>query len=90
MPTIKDIIVRKPSEGEREQFLTWPTWTCDPSTFDWAYTEQETCLVIEGKVTVTDGHDSVRFGPGDVVIFPKDLECTWTIEQAVVKHYHFS
>jgi hypothetical protein len=58
-------------------------------TFDWAYTEKETCLLLEGKVTVTDGKNSVSFGPGDLVVFPEDLECTWHVTEAVKKYYNF-
>jgi uncharacterized cupin superfamily protein len=89
MPTVKDVIVRKPTEKEAAACKAWPIWKCEPSTFDWAYTEKETCLLLEGKVTVTDGKYSVSFGPGDLVIFPEDLECTWHVQQAVTKHYNF-
>jgi len=89
MPTVKDVIVRKPTEEEAKTCRAWPIWKCEPSTFDWAYTEKETCLLVEGKVTVTDGKDSVSFGPGDLVVFPEDLECTWNVHQAVTKHYNF-
>jgi uncharacterized cupin superfamily protein len=89
MPTVKDVIVRKPNEEEIQTFETWPIWKCEASTFDWAYTEKETCYLIEGKVTVTDSKDSVNFGPGDVVVFPEDLECTWNVHEAVTKHYNF-
>jgi len=89
MPTVKDVIVRKPSEEEAENCKKWPIWTSEPSTFDWAYTEKETCLLVEGKVTVTDGKDSVSFGPGDIVVFPEELECTWQVHEAVRKHYNF-
>ena len=90
MPTVKDIIVKKPTDQEQETCTSWPIWKSDPSTFDWAYTETETCLLLEGKVTVSDENDSVSFGAGDMVVFPKDLECTWHVEQAVKKHYNFS
>ncbi len=91
MPTVKDVIVRKPSDAEAETCKAWPIWKCQTSAFDWEYTEKETCLLIEGKVTVTDkdGKDSVTFGPGDFVIFPQDLECTWNVHEAVTKHYNF-
>lgn len=40
---------------------TWPTWSCEKSTFPWQYSEDETCWVIEGKVIVTaeDGAESL-------------------------------
>ena len=31
----------------------WPIWTCDDSSFDWTYDDKETCLLLEGEVTVT-------------------------------------
>ncbi|HIJ52461.1 MAG TPA: cupin domain-containing protein [Planctomycetes bacterium] len=89
MPTVKDVIVKKPSDEEAEGCKAWPIWKCEPSTFDWAYTEQETCLLLEGKVTVMDGTNSVSFGAGDLVVFPEDLECTWNVQEAVKKHYKF-
>jgi len=89
MPTIKDVIVKKPSEDETQTCKAWPIWKCQPSSFDWAYTEKETCLLLEGEVTVSDGNDSVSFGAGDLVVFPQDLECTWNVKQAVTKHYNF-
>ena len=90
MPTVEDVVVRKPSEEEVQNCKAWPIWRCEPSTFDWAYTEKETCLLIEGKVTVRDGQRSVSFAAGDLVTFPKDLNCTWEIQEAVLKHYTFS
>ena len=89
MPKVRDVIVRKPNQKEIAACKAWPIWNCQPSTFDWQYTEKETCLILEGKVTVTDDTDSVSFGPGDLVIFPQDLECTWQVKETVKKHYNF-
>ena len=89
MATVKDIVVKKPSDEEDAKCRSWPIWKCEPSTFDWSYTEKETCLLLEGQVTVSDDNDSVSFGPGDMVIFPSDLDCTWHVEKAVTKHYNF-
>ena len=90
MPTVKDVIVKKPSDDETTTCRAWPTWQCQPSTFDWVYTEKETCLLLEGEVTVTDADkNSVSFGPGDMVTFPEGLECTWNVAKSVRKHYNF-
>ena len=89
MPTIKDVIVRKPTKQETAECSQWPIWECEPSMFDWVYTEKETCLIIEGEVTVSAGDDSVSFGPGDLVIFPEGLECNWNVSKAVKKYYNF-
>ncbi len=91
MPTVKDVIVKKPSHEEIEQCKSWPIWTCGISTFDWDYTQTETCLVLDGKVSVKDrpSGEEVSFGPGDLVIFPVGLKCTWQVAEAVKKHYNF-
>ena len=90
MPTVKDVVVKKPSDEEAAQCKTWPVWEKEASSFDWQYTQVETCLLLEGEVTVSDDEDSVTFGAGDLVVFPKDLECVWKITQPVRKHYNFS
>ncbi len=93
MPTVMDVVIVKPGDEEKTLCQTWPIWECQPSTFDWDYTQQEQCLIIEGEVTVTDrpaGTDSVTFGPGDHVTFPLGLQCIWKVTKAVRKHYDFS
>ena len=68
----------------------WPVWTCGVSRFPWTYTERETCLLLEGDVTVTsESGDAVRFGGGDLVVFAEGLSCTWEVHQPVRKHYRF-
>ena len=91
MPIVKDIIVKKPTEDEITTAKTWPIWSCDTSTFDWDYTQTETCLILQGQVSVQDrpGDDEVSFGPGDMVIFPKYLACIWKVTEPVKKHYNF-
>ena len=93
MPTVKDVAVRKPDADEAAQCKIWPIWTCEPSQFDWDYTQTETCLIIEGSVEVSDqpeSGESVSFGPGDLVEFPVGLKCVWNVKEAVKKHYNFS
>ena len=68
----------------------WPIWEKEESEFPWHYDETETCLLLEGDVTVTpDGGQPVRFGAGDLVTFPQGMSCTWKIHKAVRKHYRF-
>ncbi len=78
-----------PQELERAGVKSWPIWTCQPSKFDWHYDEQETCYVLEGQVTVTAGSEKVSFGPGDMVVFPKGMDCLWEVSSPVRKHYKF-
>ncbi len=68
----------------------WPIWTCEASSFDWTYNDKETCLLIEGEVTVTpEGGQPVKFSAGDLVTFPAGMNCRWEVHQAVRKYYRF-
>ena len=88
----KIIVEKNPSE-ERLNTLgirSCPTWSKEPSTFPWSYSEQEIAYILEGEVTVTpDGGEPVNFGKGDLVTFKEGLSCTWYVKKALKKHYHF-
>jgi len=90
-----NIIVKKPAEAEKAAMLGKPVWSCGVSEFDWYYDSEETCLLLEGEVTVSyeaNGSDragSVSFGAGDYVVFPKGLSCVWRVTKPVKKHYVF-
>lgn len=88
---IDKIEVRKPTEKELEEMNVdaWPIWECDPSTFPWEYTDKETCYILEGDVTVRTEDQEVKIGPGDLVVFPRGLKCTWEVRKHVKKHYKF-
>jgi hypothetical protein len=68
---------------------SWPIWTKEVSEFPWYYEEKETCYLLAGQVSVTTESETVTFGKGDLVTFPAGLSCTWTIHEAVRKHYCF-
>ena len=68
----------------------WPIWACEASEFPWHYDQRETCLLLEGDVTVTpESGAPVRIKAGDLVEFPAGLTCRWSVHQAVRKHYQF-
>ena len=68
----------------------WPIWSCGVSHFPWIYDDRETCLLLEGHVTVTpEGGEPVSFGAGDLVVFAKGLSCQWEVTAPVRKHYRF-
>jgi uncharacterized cupin superfamily protein len=82
--------IRKPSEEERQLAQSWPTWSKEVSEFPWQYDQQETCLILEGDVTVkNEDGQAFHFGPGDWVVFPQGMACTWKVNQDVKKHYRF-
>jgi uncharacterized cupin superfamily protein len=84
-----EITVRIPSQNEVAVMKSNPVWSCDVSEFDWFYDSEETCLIIEGEVTVKYGNKSVSFAAGDYVVFPKGLSCVWQVKKAVKKYYEF-
>ena len=66
----------------------WPIWTKEPSQFPWTYDSSETCYLLKGEVVVTpEGSEPVKIGKGDLVTFPKGMNCTWEVRKAVRKHY---
>ena len=85
-------VTHNPSADELQQLgvAAWPICTCGVSSFPWTYDEQETCLLLEGDVTVTPATgEPVRFGADDLVVFAAGLHCTWTVHVPVRKHYRF-
>jgi uncharacterized cupin superfamily protein len=83
------VTVRKPTEKEAADMRAKPTWGCEVSEFDWRYDSEETCLLIEGRVTVEYEGGSVSFGAGDLCVFPEGLSCVWKVTEPVRKHYVF-
>ena len=85
------ISITKKTDSELDTLgvRSWPIWTCEVSEFPWEYAEKETCLLLEGDVEVNTEEETVRFGVGDFVVFPKGLKCTWKVMKPVRKHYNF-
>ncbi len=82
--------IGKPTEVQKKQAQGWPIWTKEASEFPWEYDEQETCLILDGDVTVINEEgERFAFGSGDWVVFPQGMKCTWKINKDVRKHYHF-
>ena len=85
------IDIRKPDKNELDNsdILSWPIWECEVSTFDWTYSDKETCYLLEGEVTVKTDTETVHFSAGDIVVFPAGLSCVWEVTKPVRKHYKF-
>lgn len=86
------IKVEKPDQEKLKKLgvNAWPIWEKEVSRFDWSYDTEEVCYVLEGKVVVEpENGEPVKFGAGDLVTFPKGLNCVWDIKEAVRKHYSF-
>lgn len=86
------IVEHTPDAGRLSELgvSKWPTWSKEVSVFPWTYGESETAYVLEGEVVVTpEGGEPVKFGKGDLVIFPAGMSCTWDVRQPLRKHYRF-
>lgn len=86
-----EIKVERPSEAQLKALGVdkWSPWSCEPSTFDWEYTSNETAYVLEGKVRVKTAKGEVEIKKGDLVTFPKGLACTWCVIERIRKVYKF-
>jgi len=80
-----------PARQEVERIDRWPTWKCQSEEFDWRYDMTEVAYVLDGEATIipADGRKTVTIKRGDVVTFPKGMECTWIIGEKFQKHYKF-
>ena len=87
-----EIIIKKLSDKELEKMGVpkWPIWEKEVSSFDWSYSSQEECLILEGEAEIEiSSSDRVTIRKGDFVIFPKGLKCKWHIIDPIRKHYTF-
>ena len=86
------VIIRRLSKNEfKEKGLQkWQIWTCEASTFQWEYTDKESCYILEGCVDVElENGEKLSIGPDDFVVFPKGLKCIWHVKEAIKKHFIF-
>jgi uncharacterized cupin superfamily protein len=88
---MEKISIRKmtPEEAENSGILSWPVWTKEVSRFDWTYSGDEECYIINGEFYVESEEGKVHVKPGDFVTFWDGLKCTWDIKVPVKKHYNF-
>lgn len=87
-----EIKVEKPSQEELKSLGVdnWSPWECNPESFDWEYSCDETAYVLEGKVKIETPTGEVEINQGDLVHFPKGLKCTWNVINKIRKVYTFN
>jgi len=63
-------------------------WASDVGAMKVSYTEEELCVILEGKVklTASDG-SSLVFGPGSTFVIPAGFEGVWETLEPVKKIY---
>ncbi|MBN1594479.1 cupin domain-containing protein [candidate division FCPU426 bacterium] len=68
---------------------SWSPWECEPTEFDWEYSQDERAYVKEGRVVVHAKEGDVEIQGGDIVLFPKGLKCHWKVKETIRKVYRF-
>lgn len=86
----KIIVTPMPLEEAKKLGIdNWSSWSCEPSTFDWSYSEKETAYVFEGDVVVTANGEDTHITANTLVVFPKGMDCVWRVNQTIRKVYKF-
>ncbi|MFO1141068.1 MAG: cupin domain-containing protein [Amaricoccus sp.] len=62
-------------------------WQAEPGVLAVDYTEDELCVLIEGRVRLTDAAGSVEFGPGDAFVIAAGFCGSWESIGQVTKIY---
>jgi uncharacterized cupin superfamily protein len=61
-------------------------WTAEPSTFDFVFELNETAVILEGDLVVTQqGGPTLHLRPGDVATFPRGARTRWEIRSRLKK-----
>ena len=77
-------------EAKKLGIESWGEWGCEPSVFDWQYSDRETAYVFEGDVIIKYGNgEEAHITPNCLCVFPKGLKCVWDVRKAVRKAYQF-
>ncbi len=89
---MSEIRIEKPTQQKLNELgvNNWSPWECEPSKFEWKYDSDETAYVYEGRVKVKTASGEVEINKGDLVTFPKGLQCTWNVIEKIRKVYRFS
>lgn len=85
------VIIEQLNENEinLRGIRNWPVWQKEISRFDWLYSGDEECLIIEGEVVVETSKGDFSIKKGDFVTFKNGLECIWDIKNPIKKYYNF-
>ena len=76
-------------EIEKRGIKNWGIWEKEPSEFDWEYTSEEHCYIINGKAVIEAPDETVEIKNGDYVVFPVGLKCKWRVVEPIKKYYTF-
>ena len=74
-------------EVDKRGISSWGVWEKEPSEFDWEYTSEEHCYIIEGKAEISSAGRTMMIEEGDYVVFPIGLKCRWKVKRSLRKYY---
>ena len=77
------------NEVEKRGIRNWGIWEKEPSEFDWAYTQEEHCLILNGRALIEMKGGTIEIKEGDYVVFPAGLKCRWIVKEGIKKYYNF-
>lgn len=78
---------RSAFENEAKGFFVG-TWGSEVGTWRVAYDEDELCVILEGRVRLTEeGGDSREFGPGTAFVVPAGFRGVWETLEPLRKIY---
>ncbi|TPE50154.1 cupin domain-containing protein [Amaricoccus solimangrovi] len=62
-------------------------WQAEPGTLSVDYAESELCVLLEGRVRLTDATGTVEYGPGEAFVVAAGFRGTWESIGRVTKIY---
>ena len=74
-------------ELQEEGVFDWPVRKLGEEKMDWYYEETELCYIVEGEAVIATEFEQTTVRAGDLVTFPKGLECVWDVESEIEMHY---
>jgi uncharacterized cupin superfamily protein len=62
-------------------------WQAEPGVLEVRYSETELCVLVEGRVRLSDAHGSVEYGPGEAFLIAPGFDGRWESIGRVTKFY---
>lgn len=62
-------------------------WSADPGIRTVRYTEDEFCLILEGRVRLDGPDGTAEFGPGEAFVIEAGFLGTWEVLEPMTKLY---
>lgn len=86
-----EIEIEKATEERLKELKVerWGKWECPISRFNWEYSCNERCYILEGEVEIETKGGKTKVKKDDIALFKKGLKCTWDVKSPIKKLYRF-